>query len=277
MKGALSRLAYAALAPWLRRWLDGHITGKPLSGTSMTLYYDQGQHLGFFGQRSVRYEQETRDMLADYVVPGCLVFEIGSNIGQLSLWFAERTGPKGRVVCVEPDPENLAFLHFNIRKNRCRHVDILPWAIADKTGKAVFHRDAVTGGRSGTLVGNYALPTGRTEAIDVEIRTYRELLRMYGQPEVVKVDVEGAEDLIFTDSSLLHPACVYFVEVRKETRKSVFDVFSRAGFQALPDHAPGLEVHGPDDIPDFCNLLFIHPERQPRKPGPAKRDNQGTA
>jgi FkbM family methyltransferase len=252
----ISAFAYAMLAPLLRNVLRDRITGKPIVDSSMRLFYNRGQHLGFLGRRQIDYEPETRHLLLNVVKPGQLVFEIGSNIGQFSLLLAERLGPTGRLVCVEPDPENLAYLHFNIRKNFCRNVDILAWAISDKAGKAEFYRDRVTGGRSGSLMKQYAQGIEDQAPVIVETRTYRELVRQYGQPDVVKVDVEGAEDRVFPDPSVLHDAGTYLVEVRHDTKATIFKLFTGAGFEARVAGLAGGPVMRADQVPDFCNLLF---------------------
>jgi protein-L-isoaspartate O-methyltransferase len=70
------------------------------------------------------YEPEYLVALAQLVRPGDTVVDIGAHEGYITCWLAQCVGPRGRVVAVEPNPENLGYLRRNVDLNDYGHVDI---------------------------------------------------------------------------------------------------------------------------------------------------------
>src|SRR5437868_11811919 len=54
------------------------------------------------------YEQPCIDLLCSYIRPGDVVLDVGANIGLYTLCMSRAAGAAGRVLAVEPDPDNLA-------------------------------------------------------------------------------------------------------------------------------------------------------------------------
>jgi FkbM family methyltransferase len=61
------------------------------------------------------------------------VIDIGANIGMFALW-AEPQIPRGRLICIEPNPYALECLRMNIRRNDLRNVTVIPAAAGNETG-----------------------------------------------------------------------------------------------------------------------------------------------
>ena len=61
------------------------------------------------------------------------VVDIGANVGMFVLW-AEPQIPRGRLICVEPNPHALKCLRMNIRQNDLRNVIIVAAAAAKENG-----------------------------------------------------------------------------------------------------------------------------------------------
>src|SRR5512147_2878116 len=106
----IKSIFYNVFAPLFRVLLHNSITGKILKGTTLRLYYDRSQHLGFLFSRKIEYERDFCEIVLGHLHEGNLVFEIGSNIGQYSLQISERLGTSGKLLCIEPDSDNFAFL-----------------------------------------------------------------------------------------------------------------------------------------------------------------------
>jgi methylase of polypeptide subunit release factors len=51
------------------------------------------------------------------------VIDIGANIGMFALW-AEPQIPRGRLICIEPNPYALECLRMNVRQNDLRNVTV---------------------------------------------------------------------------------------------------------------------------------------------------------
>jgi FkbM family methyltransferase len=247
---------YKLVAPGLRYIFRNRIVGKELDGTSMKLYYDKGQHLGFLFQKKIRYEDPFRVFVLSHIHNGDLVMEIGSNIGQYSLLIGEKIGPSGRLICIEPDSDQMAMLTFNLLKNKVNNAEVLHLAVADTPDSKVFYKDTLTGGRSGSL--NEDFTEGHFQGITevVNVTTLKKLIDQYGDPAFIKVDAEGSESQIFSDVSVLNDSTTYLVEVRKETKDAIFDFFKGSAFHLYILDKMMKEVNHADEIPGFANLLI---------------------
>jgi len=130
-----------------------------------------------------------------FVRPGASVWDVGANVGLFTFAAAGLAGASGSVVAVEPD----AWLVQNLRRSsRTNHppvadVHVLPVAIAAGSGVARFNvannsRAAnFLEGRGSTVTG------GSREAQFVPTLALDALLDRFPAPDVLKVDVEGAE------------------------------------------------------------------------------------
>jgi FkbM family methyltransferase len=134
------------------------------------------------------YEPETTEALADLVEGGDTVLDVGANIGYVTLLVADRVGPAGSVLAVEPEPTNYRLLSESVRRNGFDWVDLRRVALSDAPGRGSLNVHPSNKGKH-SLLGN---GTGTSVAVDVT--TLDEL----DVPDVdlVKVDVEGAEPAV---------------------------------------------------------------------------------
>lgn len=63
------------------------------------------------------WEPEKSELFKCLIKAGDGVVDIGANIGYFTVLFAAAVGPTGRVLAIEPDPENLKLLKENVRLN----------------------------------------------------------------------------------------------------------------------------------------------------------------
>jgi FkbM family methyltransferase len=61
------------------------------------------------------------------------VIDVGANIGMFALW-SEPQIPRGRLVCIEPNPSALECLRININRNELRNVIIVAAAAGSENG-----------------------------------------------------------------------------------------------------------------------------------------------
>ncbi len=64
------------------------------------------------------YEPELQAVLADLVQPGMVAYDVGANIGYISLLLARRVGEAGKVFAFEALPANLERLRLNLALER---------------------------------------------------------------------------------------------------------------------------------------------------------------
>jgi tRNA A58 N-methylase Trm61 len=80
------------------------------------------------------YEPHVTAVLERHVRPGMFVVDIGANIGYLTMYLAMLVGPSGRVVAVEPNPENVVLIEASRRANGFDQVSILQCAAGSENG-----------------------------------------------------------------------------------------------------------------------------------------------
>ena len=132
-------------------------------------------------------------------------FDIGANVGTYS-WFALHSGVK-EVFLVEADPVNQRLLTKTIQGNRLGNCFLLPFAMGDKVDVREFLLDAASGS-TGSLVDDSGNAYSLHNAYDLSQKTKVMLLPLdvfteyiQGKRVLLKIDVEGAEDMVFAGAS----------------------------------------------------------------------------
>lgn len=195
----------------VRRVLRGPLRGwrfEVVSGMGLT--YALGlDHLNFC-------------FLSKHLRPGQTVYDIGANAGQMSLFFAARTAPGGRVLAFEPVPENVARLRRNLALNGVASVKVFEVAVAedDRPRRFNFNPGQHT---TGGLSESRAHAPESVEEHDVECLRLDDLLAA-GEipPDLIKIDVEGGGlGVILGASQLLsqHRPMLFF-EIHASTAES---------------------------------------------------------
>ena len=143
--------------------------------------------------------------LKAFVKPSDIVWDVGANLGLYTRWLVSHLDAK-HVYAFEPMSENLPELRYNVDLGKIAdRVTIVPWALSDVDGEVEFQIDdmqsasgtinAVTGGEASR--GRSAL--GLSPRVEkVTSRTLDGIARegAVPMPDVIKVDVEGAERLL---------------------------------------------------------------------------------
>lgn len=128
-------------------------------------------------------------LLDRLVQPGATVIDVGANIGYNTLHAARLAGASGRVVAVEPTPDNLEVLRRNLAAAQLTNVVVAPVA----AGRAASTRDLFVRGQISAV--NSLFPescyAAVTAVLPVPVVPLDDLVE--GAADVVKIDVEGAE------------------------------------------------------------------------------------
>jgi FkbM family methyltransferase len=141
------------------------------------------------------YEPELQWALGELVKPGMVAFDVGANIGYITLMLAGAVGPSGSVVAFEALPANVARLEQNLRLNDLGgRVKVVPVAVGAGDGTVRFQVHASGG------MGKAAGSAGRAgETYQSEITVPSTSLDTFvyepgnPAPQVVKMDIEGGE------------------------------------------------------------------------------------
>jgi FkbM family methyltransferase len=135
--------------------------------------------------------------VARHLRPGMWCVDVGANCGYYTLLMALACGGDGRVLACEPNPLLAeTYLPGNLALNGCREqVEICPKVIGERDQERVdfvlHHGDFAT-----SSLERWAYPH-RAEAIQVPMATLDRLCAEWDRLDLVKIDAEGAEALVW--------------------------------------------------------------------------------
>lgn len=172
------------------------------------------------------FEKYNTMLLHSFIRPNYIIFDIGANIGTMTIPFA-RSVPRGMVYSFEPFPKTRGFLIHNIKRNGLTNVKVIGAAVGHKEMKTSLSGQITNiqidqihkiKGKTGRKfkIGNKKV-TEKILNIDTKEKTnYGGIQLGIGGPrvdmitlnaivprlriprvDVIKVDVEGAEPLVF--------------------------------------------------------------------------------
>jgi len=223
--GPLSRGLRAALNRAAPRGLsEVRIAGGGLQGATLLLDL-QSEKDYWLGT----YEMELQHAIQRWVQPGQVVYDLGANVGYVSLLFARAVGAHGQVFAFEPLPTNQERLRRNLELNPGLPVEIIPAAAAEKSGRAAF---ALHG--SDDMGRLQADGSSATETIEVETIALDDFAKTHPEPNLIKIDVEGAEALALQGMhALLRSAKpILFIELHGyEAGRACWQLLEQAGYE----------------------------------------------
>ena len=138
-------------------------------------------------------EQEIQEVLQLWLRPGMTVYDVGANVGFITVIAASLVGKRGSVCGFEPVPVLADQAVHNASLNQFRQVHIHRVALSDQDGEAVFQVSKnLTMGR---LVNRESHEPDAANELVVRKRKLDTLVAAEGlpAPDLVKIDVEGAE------------------------------------------------------------------------------------
>ena len=258
LKYTLSQNLRKSLGPLIKFFMTvtfgDIITNKPMPKTGFKLYYPVAEHLMFLFKKNASYEENIKGIIIDQelIKKDNLVFDIGANIGQYMLFFADAVGSNGRVASFEPNPNAFKFLQLNKALNNISHVSLCRSAVGEREGVISLGIDESTGGRSSSTID--ADDFTKLEVVDQT--TLEASIDRFGIPDFVKVDIEGAEELVFYNRAVIDKMLktIFIVEVREESKGAIFSVFSNHRCFCVETDS---DIQSAIEIPGFANLFFF--------------------
>lgn len=178
------------------------------------------------------FEPHLQRAIRKYVREGDTVYDIGANIGYVSLSLAKRVGPNGHVAAFEPLPQNILALRNNIKRNELSNVRVFEVAASDKRGQAAFR--VAENSATASLMWHRRDPLAREFMIStVPVDELVASGDCVGNPKFVKIDVEGAEGLVLLgmQNTISSARPVVFVECSDAGREITWRVFKNLEYQ----------------------------------------------
>jgi FkbM family methyltransferase len=201
--------------------------------------------------------------LADRQVrAGMVVWDVGANVGAFTFPAAHQS--RSTVVAIEADSFLAGLLRQSatFRENRDLDVRVLNAAVSDHDGTAAFAISGRGRAASGLTAGTLSTQHGATrEVVTVPSLTLDTLVKCLPAPDLIKVDIEGAEPLLLKGANEMLGSCrpAIYIEVTRETWGIVTSTLVGARYELFDgdQHSAPLDLHS--GCPN--NLFAVPTER----------------
>jgi FkbM family methyltransferase len=208
------------------------------------------------------YEPEMQSALGDLIKLGMTVYDVGANIGYVTLMITKLTGEMGKVYAFEALPDNVERLRRNVELNGFNdRVSIFPGAVAAGAGEVKFLVH-FSGG-----MGKAAGSAGRNEQylreITVPCISLDEFVFAQGNPppQAVKMDIEGGEVMALPGMTrvLAEARPLMLMELHgPESARAAWDALTAAGY-TICEMKPGYPRVPSLDTLDWKSYLVALP------------------
>ena len=237
-----TRLGRAIRIPlrWIPKRSIVRVMSGPSAGTKWVVgSAPHGAWLGTLERSKLRH-------FVAHVKPGNTVWDIGANVGLYAVASARAAGSTGTVVAFEPIPLNLDFLRRHKDLNRLDNLTVVEAAVFDRSG--ALHMQF---GDSPSEF--HVSDEGAIEVDAIDLDTWSRA-SAGGAPDIVKIDVEGAEAAVLRgghDVFSRHRPLVYLALHGDEPRERCQAMLQSWGYRLTP-------LDGADD-PSASDEWFAEP------------------
>lgn len=137
------------------------------------------------------YEPKVRKIISKNIKEGVFI-DVGANIGKYAIMVGRRLKNKGKVIAIEPMPENFEILKKNIKLNNLRNVIPVKCALGNEEGEGFLYLETKGKGAHSLLSNS---PYVTQNKIKVKIRKLDNVLKelKIEKVDLIKIDVEGFE------------------------------------------------------------------------------------
>lgn len=138
--------------------------------------------------KNLKYDRLTKAIMKRIIKANSNCIDVGCHKGEM-LEIILKLAPAGKHFAFEPIP---FFYDFLIKQFQTK-AHIYPYALAEKSGEAIFNYVKNAPAYSGLKKRKYNIQNPDIEEINVEIKTLDELIDSEIKIDFIKIDVEGAE------------------------------------------------------------------------------------
>ena len=135
--------------------------------------------------------------LRGMLTSGMSFVDVGANWGLFTLVASHLVGNVGRVIALEPDPRLARKLRFNLEHNQLNQVEVLEVAASDRDGECIL---AGNDPEAESWAASRLVESSSSDEPSFRVRSSRldDLMdeAALDRVHLVKIDVEGAEDLV---------------------------------------------------------------------------------
>ena len=180
------------------------------------------------------YEVDLQAAARHFIQPGMTVYDVGANIGYISLMAARLSGPHGKVFSFEALPSNIQRLEQNRALNRLEErISIQPAAVVNKSAPVAFFMHQ--SGAMGKAQGSAGREEEYQQKIEVNGLSLDDFVYRQNQPlpALVKMDIEGGEGMALAGMTriLKEAPPIFLIELHGEqAARSVWEQLGACGY-----------------------------------------------
>ena len=148
---------------------------------------------GMVGQWTIPFQDEMEDdFLRKLNFNGKMVYDVGANVGAVTLFLGKNVGEAGRVFAFEPHPHIVKSLHQNISLNKLTNISVHEIGIGEEVGEFSL---IVPVNKLGSGSIRPPDPSCETNTYTIKVMSLDEFVSAESAPEpdFVKIDTEGFE------------------------------------------------------------------------------------
>jgi FkbM family methyltransferase len=200
------------------------------------LVYADAQETGITPHLAMNgyWESWITTALARTLRPGWHCLDVGANHGYYTLLMADAVGPEGRVAAVEPTPRQAELLRETLDVNGFTNVVVAQQAATDQEGRTL--QLVVPARRS--MNARIVEEAGPGDlVVEVESTTIDALTHEWPRVDLIKIDVEGAEERVWRGMQRTladNPEIVLLLELRVDRYEDpgrFLSLIQEAGFR----------------------------------------------
>ncbi|HEX3968730.1 MAG TPA: FkbM family methyltransferase [Edaphobacter sp.] len=191
------------------------------------------------------------DLARQFVQPGNTIWDIGANVGLFAIAAAQKAGPQGSIVAIEPDLWLASLLQRSaaLQPPTAAGIHVMPVAVSKCVGIATLHiarRNRNSNHLSSIPEHSQAGGTrGTHQVLTITLDWLLEQTEHSTPPSLIKIDVEGAEiDLLHGAQNLLtNVRPILMCESQHRNRPEVTTILNQYRYKLYDwDADPRVEV-----------------------------------
>ena len=137
------------------------------------------------------HEPNATALYRNCIKKGMYVVDIGSNLGYYALLASTLVGHRGKVLAIEPEPQNYKLLTINANTNHLQNIDIIQCAVGGKDGMSEFYITEASNTNSlippitGKIISSIQI---KTRKLDTLLKEHN-----FSKVDLIRMDIEGGE------------------------------------------------------------------------------------
>lgn len=165
----------------------------------------------------------------DLLKEGDIVIDLGAGIGDFSVLASRKVGARGKIVAIEPNPDDFKLLSENIINNKCDNVIPINKGVGSETAQAEIRFWGKNFNCQIDTLNNILSQYGILSQYNIQ-RKYNKLTKI----NFIKMDIEGYEiDVISKDTDIVKDADIIAIELHN-AKDRIDEILLQDGFVFHP-------------------------------------------